>query len=166
MPCSAATATGNCTAWTDLISISRFHLLYSICFQLHGSANDSYYTREHVLAAHTNDTIASGTVHAVSTLSRTRVTQWRSNAVGRVSKVQGVRVQGPRSCRQKITFTIISCHVGSRGSWCVDPPNDADIVLSRAQNLQVGLITTHNYLRCTGLFCKWVKLNRFADFGL
>jgi len=141
VPCSAAT--GNCTASTDLISISRFHLLYSICFPLRGSANDSCHTREHVLAAHTNDTIASGTVHAVSTLFRTRVTQWRSNGVGRVSKVQGpARVQGPRSCRQKITFPIISCHVGSRGSWCVDPPNDEDIVLSRAQNLQVGLITT------------------------
>ena len=35
-------------------------------------------------------------------------------------------------------------------------PNNADIVLSPAQNLQV--ITIHNYLCCMGVLCTWVKL--------
>jgi len=43
-----------------------------------------------------------------------------------------------------------------------DLPNNADIVLSPAQNLQV--ITIHNYLYCVDVLCTWVTL--FADFVL
>ena len=38
----------------------------------------------------------------------------------------------------------------------MDLPNNADIELSPAENLQV--ITIHNYVCCTGVLCAWVKL--------
>ena len=63
------------------------------------------------------------------------------------TKSMGPRVQGHPSSGQKIIF---------------DLPDNADIVLSPAQNLQV--ITIHNYLCCMGVLCTWVKL--LTDFGL
>jgi len=36
--------------------------------------------------------------------------------------------------------------------------NSSDVVLSRAQNLQVPVITIHNYLCCMGVLCTWAKL--------
>jgi len=44
-----------------------------------------------------------------------------------------------------------------------DLPNNADIVLSPAQNLQV--IRIHNYLYCMGVLCTWVKQNLQQIFG-
>jgi len=38
----------------------------------------------------------------------------------------------------------------------MDLPNNADTVLSPAQNLQV--ITIRNYFCCRGVLCRWVKL--------
>ena len=48
----------------------------------------------------------------------------------------------------------------------MDLPNNADIVLSPAHNLQVGLITFHNYLCLWESRARGWNFNRFADFGL
>jgi len=53
-------------------------------------------------------------------------------------------------------------YIGSRGSWCMDLPNNAYIVLSPAHNLQV--ITIYNYLRRMGILCTWAK--QICRFGL
>jgi len=76
----------------------------------------------------------------------------------------------PGGCRvpgQKIViiFPLLHNPAGSRGGWCIDLPNNAGIVLSPGQNLQI--ITIQNCVCCMHVLCTWVKLfNRFVDFVL
>ena len=67
---------------------------------------------------------------------------WRSNGVGRVSKVHGAH-----ECR--------GYRVPDEELKIIFPHIFAYIVLSPAQNSHV--ITIHNYLCCTGVLCTWVK---------
>jgi len=66
-----------------------------------------------------------------------------------------IKSRWPPNSRQKLKKIIFPLQF-SRGSWCMDLPNNADNVLSLAQNLQV--ITIHNHLCCMDVLCTWVKL--------
>ena len=77
--------------------------------------------------------------HQCNQVRTTTQAKWRNDGAGRVDKVQ----RDPEFQAEKLKIFF-------------DLPNNADTVLSPAQNLQV--ITIHNCLCCMRVLCTWMKL--------